>query len=302
MAELSYTNRVVAITGAGRGLGREYALAFAARGATVVVNDLGTTLVGDGASTSQPADEVVAEIRKAGGRAVANYGSVATADGARGIIDAALKEFGQIDTLVNNAGILNMRPFAEVTLEGLQRHLAVHVLGSFLVCKAAWPHMVARKYGRIVNTVSGGIFGLPGLAEYGPAKGGVLAFTRSLALEALEHGIRVNAIAPQGSTRMLQTSGLSPELRAQLDQKMKTALVAPGPLYLGHESCSINGETLAVSGGKVCRIALSYNDGFSDPNLTPEMIRDRMEEVLDESTARIWTSATSRYEARVQES
>ena len=302
MAELSYANRVVAITGAGRGLGREYALAFARRGAALVVNDLGTTLAGDGAATSQPADEVVAEIIRSGGRAVANYGSVGTPDGARSVVASALKEFGQLDTVVNNAGILNMKPFADVTLEGLQRHLAVHVLGSFLVCKAAWPHMVARKYGRIVNTVSGGIFGLPGLAEYGPAKGGVFAFTRSLALEALEHGIRVNAIAPQGSTRMLQASGLSPELRAQLDQKMKTALVAPGPLYLGHESCSINGETLAVSGGKVCRIALTYNDGFSDPDLSPEMIRDRIDEVLDDSTARVWTSATSRYEARVQES
>jgi len=302
MAELSYANRVVVITGAGRGLGREYALAFARRGAAVVVNDLGTTLAGEGGPTSQPADEVVAEITKSGGRAVANYASVGTPEGARSIIAAALGEFGQIDTLVNNAGILDMKPFADVTLEGLQRHLAVHVVGSFLTCKAVWPHMVARKYGRIVNTVSGGIFGLPGLAEYGPAKGGVFAFTRSLALEALEHGIRVNAIAPQGSTRMLQASGLSPELRAQLDQKMKTALVAPGPLYLGHESCAINGETLAVSGGKVCRVALSYNDGFSDANLTPEMIRDRIGEVLDESTARVWTSATSRYEARVQES
>jgi len=302
MAELSYANRVVVITGAGRGLGREYALAFARRGAAVVVNDLGTTLAGEGGPTSQPADEVVAEITKSGGRAVANYASVGTPEGARSIIAAALGEFGQIDTLVNNAGILDMKPFADVTLEGLQRHLAVHVVGSFLTCKAVWPHMVARKYGRIVNTVSGGIFGLPGLAEYGPAKGGVFAFTRSLALEALEHGIRVNAIAPQGSTRMLQASGLSPELRAQLDQKMKTALVAPGPLYLGHESCAINGETLAVSGGKVCRIALSYNDGFSDANLTPEMIRDRIGEVLDESTAHVWTSATSRYEARVRES
>src|SRR5436309_3166571 len=126
MAELSYVNRVVAVTGAGRGLGREDALAFAARGAAVVVKDLGTTLFGEGAAKSQPADEVVAEIRKSGGRAVANYGSVGTPDGAQGVIHTALKEFGQIDTLVNNAGILNMKPFAEVTLEGLQRHLAVH--------------------------------------------------------------------------------------------------------------------------------------------------------------------------------
>ena len=302
MAELDYKDRVVIVTGAGRGLGREYALAFAARGAAVVVNDLGTTLTGNGAGSSQPADEVVAEIREAGGRALANYASVAAPEGAQALVDAALKSFGRVDTLVNNAGVLNMKPFDQVTLEGLQRHLAVHVIGSFLTCKAVWPQMVARKYGRIVNTVSGGIFGLPGLAEYGPAKGGVFAFTRSLALEAIEHGIRVNAIAPQGSTRMLHASALSPELRERLDKIMKPALVAPGPLYLGHESCAINGETLAVSGGKVCRIALTYNDGFSDPALTPEMIRDRIDEVLDASSARVWTSATSRYEERAKES
>ncbi len=300
MAELSYENRVVAITGAGRGIGREYALAFARRGAAVVVNDLGTSLQGDG-TAMEPADAVVAEIKAAGGRATANYGSIANPEGAQAFVEAALAEFGQLDTIVNNAGILNMKPFEEVTLEGLQRHLAVHILGAFLVCMAAWPLMSGRMYGRIVNTISGGIFGLPGLAEYGPAKGGVFALTRSLALEGLPHGIRVNAIAPQGSTRMLHASGLSPDLREKLDKIMKPDLVAPGALYLGHEACALNGETLAVSGGKVCRIALTYNDGFSDPDLTPEMIRDRLDDVLDESSARVWTSATSRYEARATE-
>ena len=298
MDELSYVGRVVVITGAGRGLGREYALAFAARGAAVVVNDIGTTLDGSGLSTCEPADEVVAQIKQSGGRAVAHHESVAAAQGAQGLIETAINAFGQVDTVINNAGVLNMKPFDQMTLEGLERHLAVHVKGSFLVCKAAWPHMVKRRYGRIVNTISGGIFGLPGLTEYGPAKGGVFAFSRSLALEAIEHGIRVNALAPQGSTRMLHASALDSALRESLDKLMKPHLVTPGPLYLGHESCSINGETLAISGGKVCRIALTYNDGFTDPALTPEMIRDRLEEVLDASTARVWTSATSRYEAR----
>jgi NAD(P)-dependent dehydrogenase (short-subunit alcohol dehydrogenase family) len=298
MDELSYVGRVVVITGAGRGLGREYALAFAARGAAVVVNDIGTTLDGSGLSTCEPADEVVAQIKQSGGRAVAHHESVAAAQGAQGLIETAIDAFGQVDTVINNAGVLNMKPFDQMTLEGLERHLAVHVKGTFLVCKAAWPHMVKRRYGRIVNTISGGIFGLPGLTEYGPAKGGVFAFSRSLALEALEHGIRVNALAPQGSTRMLHASALDSALRESLDKLMKPHLVTPGPLYLGHESCSINGETLAISGGKVCRIALTYNDGFTDPSLTPEMIRDRIEEVLDAATARVWTSATSRYEAR----
>jgi NAD(P)-dependent dehydrogenase (short-subunit alcohol dehydrogenase family) len=298
MNELSYVDRVVVITGAGRGLGREYALAFAARGAAVVVNDIGTTLDGSGPSTSEPADEVVAQINQSGGCAVAHHDSVATAKGANGLIEKAIEVFGQVDTVVNNAGVLNMKPFDQMTLEGLERHLAVHVKGTFLVCKAAWPHMVKRRYGRIVNTISGGIFGLPGLTEYGPAKGGVFVFSRSLALEAIEHGIRVNALAPQGSTRMLHASALDSALRESLDKLMKPQLVTPGPLYLGHESCAINGEALAISGGKVCRIALTYNDGFTDPALTPEMIRDRLDEVLDASTAKVWTTATSRYEAR----
>lgn len=298
MDKLSYEGRVVVVTGAGRGLGREYALAFAARGAAVVVNDIGTTLDGAGPTDQRPADDVVAQIQQSGGRALAHHVSIATPQGAQGLIETSLKAFGQIDTVVNNAGVLNMQPFDQVTPQGLERHLAVHVMGSFLVCKAAWPHMVQRGYGRIVNTISGGIFGLPGLTEYGPAKGGVFAFTRSLALEAIEHGIRVNALAPQGSTRMLHASALDPALRERLDKLMKPELVAPGPLYLGHESCAINGETLAISGGKVCRIGLTYNDGFTDPALTPEMIRDRLSEVLDPSTARVWTSATSRYEER----
>jgi hypothetical protein len=298
MNELNFIDRVVVVTGAGRGLGREYALAFAARGAAVVVNDIGTSLDGSGPSNSAPADEVVAQINLSGGRAVAHHDSVATPEGAQGLIEKAIQAFGQVDTVVNNAGVLNMKPFDQVTLEGLERHLAVHVKGSFLVCKAAWPHMVKRRYGRIVNTISGGIFGLQGLTEYGPAKGGVFAFSRSLALEAIEHGIRVNALAPQGSTRMLHASALDATLRESLDKIMKPHLVTPGPLYLGHESCAINGETLAISGGKVCRIALTYNDGFTDSALSPEMIRDRLDEVLDASTAKVWTSATSRYEAR----
>lgn len=300
MSDLTYENRVVVVTGAGRGIGRDYALAFAARGARVIVNDLGTNLQGEG-SAAGPAQEVAAEIERSGGQAIANTNSVTTPEGARGIVDAALNAFGRIDTVVNNAGILNMKSFEEVTIEGLRRHLAVHVEGTFLICQAAWPHMRRSGYGRIVNTISGGIFGLPGLAEYGPAKGGVFALTRSLALEGLEHGIRVNAIAPQASTRMLHASGLSPELRERLDKVMKTELVSPGALYLGHECCAINGETLAVSGGKVCRIALTYNEGFTDAALTPEMIRDRIGDVLDETTSRIWTSATSRYEARVRD-
>lgn len=297
MDELSYEGRVVVVTGAGRGLGAEYARAFAARGAAVVVNDLGTSIIGETSST-EPATEVVEGILAAGGRAVATFGSVATEEGAAETIAAAVSEFGRIDTVVNNAGIIRMRPFDEITAVGLQQHLDVHLFGAVQMCKAAWPHFVSQGYGRVVNTVSGGMFGLPSLCEYGPAKGAVFALTRSLAVEAAELGIKVNAIAPQGSTRMLQSAGLDPELRAQLDRLMRPEMVVPGALFLGHADCGLNGETLAVSGGKVCRIALTYNDGFTDDALTPEMIRDRIGEVMDESSMRVWTNANDRYSER----
>jgi NAD(P)-dependent dehydrogenase (short-subunit alcohol dehydrogenase family) len=299
MDELRFDGQAVVVTGAGRGMGREYALLFAERGAKVVVNDLGSSMLGDG-SESSPADEVVDTIVARGGIAVANYESIATSEGSKAVVDAAIENFGRIDALVNNAGIMRMVPFPEATAESLMKHFEVHVLGTFLMCKAAWPYMADAGYGRIVNTVTGGLFGLSGLTEYGPAKGAIFAFTRSVALEAAAHGIGVNAIAPQGATRMLGASKLSPELRERLAVLMRPALVAPGAVFLAHEKCLLNGETLAVSGGKVCRIGLTENEGIFDENLTPEMILDRIGEVLDESTALHWTSATAKYEGRAK--
>lgn len=299
MDELRFDGQAVVVTGAGRGIGREYALLLAERGASVVVNDLGSSMLGEG-SASSPADEVVDTILAQGGVAVANYESIATLEGSKAVVDAALENFGRIDALINNAGIMRMVPFSEATVESLTKHFEVHVLGTFLMCKAAWPHMVDAGYGRIVNTVTGGLFGLAELTEYGPAKGAVFAFTRSLALEAAAHGIGVNAIAPQGATRMLGASQLSPELRERLAVLMRPALVAPGAVFLAHQKCLLNGETLAVSGGKVCRIGLTENEGIFDENLSPEMILDRLGEVLDESTARHWASASAKYEGRAK--
>ena len=205
-----------------------------------------------------------------------------------------------MDAIINNAGIMRMVPFAEVTVESLVKHFEVHMLGTMLVCKAAWPYMVEAGYGRIVNTVTGGLFGLAELCEYGPAKGAVFAFTRSLALESAEHGIAVNAIAPQGATRMLGASQLEPELRERLALIMRPAMVAPGAVFLAHRLCTLNGETLAVSGGKVCRIGLTENEGFSDENLSPEAILERLDEVVDESTARHWSSSAQKYEGRTR--
>lgn len=296
--EMRFDGRVVVVTGAGRGIGREYALALAARGAQVVVNDLGSSMLGEGSSTS-PADDVVAEISSRGGTAVASHDSVATEDGSSNIIRIALDQFGRVDALINNAGVIRMVPFTEVTADSLRKHLEVHMIGTMLMCKAVWQPMTEAGYGRIVNTVTGGLFGLPQLCEYGPAKGAVFAFTRSLALEGGTLGIGVNAIAPQGATRMLDASTLAPELKERLEVIMRPALVAPGALFLAHEECHLRGETLAVSGGKVCRIGLTENAGIRYEDLTPEIIRDHLDEVLDETSARHWVSSAAKYEERV---
>jgi NAD(P)-dependent dehydrogenase (short-subunit alcohol dehydrogenase family) len=297
VAMMDFSGQVVVVTGAGRGLGRRYALDIAARGGAVVVNDRGTSLAGNGVDHA-PADGVVEEIRQAGGQAVPSYASVTDPNEAASAVSLALSEFGRLDAVINNAGIMRMPQFAELSLDGLSAHLEVHVMGSVNICRAAWPHFTKVGYGRIVNTVSGAIFGLSGGCEYGPAKGAVFAFTRSLAVEAASKGIKVNAIAPQGMTRMLTESGLDDDVKARLSEQMRPELVAPGALYLAHPDCTLNGETLEVSGGRVGRITLSANAGIVDPLLTPEMIRDRLDEVMDETTLAAWSSADERYRRR----
>lgn len=297
---LRFDDRVAIVTGAGRGIGREYALLLADRGAAVVVNDLGSAMTGEDAADA-PADRVVTEITEAGGTAVASYDSVATPEGAAAIVATALERWGRVDALINNAGILRMVAFPDLNPEFLQRHLDVHVHGTVNMCQAVWDPMATAGYGRILNTVSGSIFGLPDNAEYGTAKGGVFVLTRGLALEGAPVGINVNAIAPQAATRMLDAAALDPDVKEGLRRQLPPSLVAPAAVFLAHEACELQGETLAVSGGKVCRIGLTENEGFTDRDLTPEMVLSRMDEVLDTSTARHWTSSVEKYSRRAAE-
>ncbi len=197
----SFEGRVAVVTGAGRGIGRAYALLLASRGARVVVNDLGGSIQGLGADAGV-ASRVATEIAAAGGSAIADENDVAAPSGAQALIDAAVDNFGRLDILVNNAGIMQWAGFPDVDQENLERHLAVHVLGSFNTTRAAWPHMVEQGYGRIVMTTSSGIFGLPKNLSYATAKGGVIGLTRSIATMSEAHGIRVNLIAPAAMTRM----------------------------------------------------------------------------------------------------
>ncbi|MET0149433.1 MAG: SDR family NAD(P)-dependent oxidoreductase, partial [Acidimicrobiales bacterium] len=179
MNEHRFDGRVAVVTGAGRGIGRAHALLLAERGASVVVNDLGGSMEGEGADVG-PAVAVAEEIAAAGGAAVADGSDVSTPDGGQALIDAAVEQFGRLDVLVNNAGIMRWAGLPEVDAVDLERHLAVHVGGSFNTTRAAWPHLVDQGYGRIVMTTSAGFFGLPKNLAYATAKGGVIGLTRSL--------------------------------------------------------------------------------------------------------------------------
>lgn len=270
MTELRYDGRVAIVTGAGHGLGRQHALELAARGAKVVVNDLGGDRSGVGASAG-PAQEVVDEIRKNGGEAVANPDNVATPEGAEAIVKAALDEFGKIDIVVNNAGILRDKSFKNMTVEEWDAVIAVHLRGSFLVTKAAWPHLRENGHGRIVNTSSpAGLFGNFGQANYSTAKMGLVGFTKTLAHEGAKYDIKANAIAPVAWTRM--TEDLLP---ADFKDHIGVDKVTPLVAYLAHESNPDSGEVYTVGGGRIARILVAEGPGWgASGEMTVESVRD----------------------------
>ena len=248
---------------------------LAERGATVVVNDLGGSIEGTGADAG-PASNVAAEIGDAGGTALADGSDVSTATGAHALVAAAVENFGRVDAVINNAGIMRWSGFPEVDEDDLTRHLAVHTVGSFHVTRAAWPHMAERNYGRVVMTTSSGIFGLKNNTSYATAKAAVIGLTRSLAVVAPKHGIRVNLIAPAAMTRMAG-GGDAPE--------MVPELVAPMAAYLAHESCPVNGEMYAAGAGRFARIFLATTPGYVHPgaDVTIEDVAHHWVDINDES-------------------
>ena len=251
--DLRFDGRVAIITGAGNGLGRSHALLFASRGAKVVVNDLGGGFKGEGKSSSA-ADAVVAEIKAAGGEAVANYDSVE--DGAK-IVQTAMDTYKRVDIVVNNAGILRDTTFLKMTPEDWDLIYRVHVLGAFKVTHAAWPHMRDAKYGRIIMTASAaGIYGNFGQTNYSMAKLGVVGMAQTLAIEGKKNNVFANAIAPIAGSRMTETV-LPPDLIAAL----KPELVSPLVAYLCHESCEENGGLFEVGGGFMGKLRWERAEG-----------------------------------------
>jgi NAD(P)-dependent dehydrogenase (short-subunit alcohol dehydrogenase family) len=257
--------RVAIVTGAGSGLGRAHAIALAAAGARVVVNDIGV-LADD---RTPAADSVVAEIRAAGGLAVADQNSVSTVEGGRAIVDTAVDAFGTVDVLVNNAGILVDSPFAIMEPETWTRVIDVHLNGAFAVTQPAWRVMAEKGYGRIIFTTSAsGIFGNSGHANYGAAKMGVLGLCRMLAVEGAPLGIRSNAVAPMAWTPMSQGKGSrrrAADVLGDLFARLDPAFVSPLVVWLASEGCSVTGEAYSVGGGRIARIFIGETSGRTDP-------------------------------------
>ncbi|MDT5182803.1 MAG: hypothetical protein QOJ20_3921 [Mycobacterium sp.] len=278
--------RVVIITGAGGGLGREYALLLAQEGARVVVNDLGGARDGTGSSETM-ADGVVEEIRAHGGTAIANYDSVATESGAQALVAAALHEFGVLDGVVNNAGILRDGAFHKMSPANWDAVLQVHLYGGFYVTRAAWPHFRERGFGRIVMATStSGLYGNFGQANYGSAKLGLVGLVNTLAIEGAKYGILANAVAPMAATRM--TADVAPQ---DVLDKLSTAHVAPVVGYLLSDQCTDTASVFVVGGGRVQRVALFQNKGveFVEPPTVDELT-ERWSEVADLGDVKLGTN------------
>ncbi|MFM7755338.1 MAG: SDR family oxidoreductase [Actinomycetota bacterium] len=275
MSRLGYDGKVAIITGAGGGLGRQHALLMASRGALIVVNDLGGSVDGTGASASA-AQKVVDEIKAAGGEAVADTNSVATPEGGKAIVQTAIDAFGRVDIVINNAGILRDKAFHNMEPDLLNPVLDVHLKGAFHVTQPAFVKMREQGFGRIISTSSAaGVFGNFGQTNYGAAKMGLVGFTRVLAVEGARFNIKANAIAPLALTRMTE------DILGALKDKLDPSLVSPLVALLAHDDCPVSGQLFSVGGGRVAQGFLGETKGYYNPALTPEDVQDNWTTIVE---------------------
>ena len=274
---LDFTGRVAIVTGAGGGLGRQHALALAARGAKVLVNDLGGAVDGSGGSVSA-AQAVVNEITAAGGVALANGASVTDFAAVQAMVQQALDAWGRVDILVNNAGILRDKSFAKMEMDDFRRVVEVHLMGAAHCCKAVWSHMQAQHYGRILMTTSStGLYGNFGQANYGAAKLAQVGMMQTLAIEGAKYGIHVNALAPTAATRM--TEALFPQ---EVLDALQPESVVPAMLVLTHESAPTRTILCAGGGGfEAAHITLTQGIYLGTGALVAEQLAERLAETVD---------------------
>jgi len=286
---IRFDNRVAVITGAGRGLGRDYAMFLASRGAKVVVNDLGRTLDGSG-QAGIPAEAVVSEIENKGGTAIANFDDVSTPESAGRIIDAAMEAFGKVDILINNAGVLRDKTFAKMQLSDFEYVLKVHLMGTVYVTKAALTIMKEQEYGRLVFTSSAaGLLGNYGQTHYAAGKLGVVGLMNALKLEGERYNIKVNAIAPLAASRMAGDV-FSDEQMKKIDPKYGTAAVAD---FCSVE-CKATGDIICAAGGHYARAQMMVSPGISltpDAEASPEFVLQHYKEISDMAGAETYKNA-----------
>lgn len=283
MTELRFDGRTAIVTGAGGNpsLGRAHALLLAARGANVVVNDIGQLPEALGYPGVASAQAVAEEIRALGGKAIADTHSVATEDGGAAIVQTALDAFGSIDIIINNAGICRVVAFEDMTPADFRQTIEVNLMGTVHTCRAAWPHMKERGYGRIVNISSGSMTGLAWQTAYAAAKGGVFSFTRALASEGAELGIKANSVIPGALTRMVYAAQEEESsFIASARDTLPPEIVSPAVAFLAHESVPFTGECIESMGGHINRFYLARTDGFSDTAMTIETIAARWPELM----------------------
>jgi len=269
---IDFTGRVAVVTGAGRGLGRLYALDLARRGASVVVNDLGSSMRGDGAD-SGVADDVVDEIKRAGGTAIASYDSVDSPAGGQAIIDAAVGAFGRLDAVVSNAGIFGSVPFEDLSVDDWTRMLRVHLDGGFFLSQPAYRAMRNNGGGRFVFiSSSAGIFGQPMEAHYAAAKAGLVGLTNVIAIEGEAHGILANSVMPTGFSRMVTETVGDEKFLAESGfmRAIRPELVVPLVIFLASSACTFTHRNYSAAAGRYARVFVGLSEGWlADPESEP---------------------------------